>query len=450
MIFYGTIKREFYFGFLGLLILAGIFSSGVTHGQTLEFETVLEQVIAKSYDLRIAEIDMDIGGHKLVEAISEYYPSLSLRFYSEYDRDLSDVESGVASVGDNVFTGDGGVMYKDSLSLNMNYNLYDFGLRDKMVDNALRDVKIADFNVDQQLMDIRARVLTIYQKGLTLCRKMRAQSAILNCRKKIYTLVKRLCDAGNAGKFELAGKAIDLAEAVQDMDGLQLEWENTLQELSAYTGERYDAENDEFTDFREPVLSEKTPKVRDMPSIRIYDLEIEKKQAEYEANITEWLPKISLYSSYRFYGSDPSTFSESFQDIHETDYIAGIMFDLNLFRGFGDRAKGRRLRSELGRLKIEREKKIVEQESLVNMLKADLRIYKRQKEKWDDMREEISAWSKMSGRLAEQKVKDRIFFIDQEIERIERVLEIEVKNIDRIATLYRMRFLAGKGPGERD
>lgn len=431
-----------------ILAIISIFPEQTGFCKTLFFEDIISQVIAKSYDIEIAKIDKEIGKHKRMEARAQYFPTLSVRLNDEYYKDLT--VPGETVIHTDI-TG-----YKNSLSLYADYNLFDFGAREMRYRNASRDVKIAEHSIKKQLIDTKINTLFVYKKGLTLSKKIKAQTTIFKYKTKIYDLSKRLHQAGKFGRIDLAESAIMVAEAAQDLDDLQMDWENTLHELTYYTGQPYDSDRTDFFDFSEPKPVEYAIQINDMPEIKIYDIEIEKKRAEFYMMTTQWLPKFSLYSSYQFYGYDPSSFSNSFDDMKEEEYRIGLKVDLNLFNGFGDFAKARQLRAELRKLQLERGKKIAEQKQLLNTLKTTNTLYLKQLKKWQKYEADISEKSSMDERLAKQKITDQPHYLRKQIEEIEKRLKVEVKDIDRIATNYHLQFLAEggghpvrKGPGRK-
>lgn len=427
-----------------ILFIGIILFSRTGFCETLFFEDVMAQVIARSYDLEIAEIEKEIGKHKRMESMAEYFPTLSVQLNDGYYRDLTEPDAVIIRTD---ITG-----YRNYLTFSADYNLFDFGAREMRYINASRNVKIAEHSITQQHIDTKIDALFIFKKGLILSKKLKARMAVLKYQSKIYELSKRLYKAGRLGKIDVAEAAIMVAEATQELDDLKVEWEKALQELSYYTGRSYDSDRTDFVDFSEPAPPRDLLNVFEMPEVKIYDMEIKKKEAEFYMITTEWFPKLSLYSSYQFYSYDASSFTDSFSDFQDEEYRIGLKVDLNLFNGFGDFARARQIRAELRKLKVEREKTIAEQRQLLNTLEDNARLYQEQSRKWEKYETRVSEKGLMDERLAKQKIRDQLYYLNKRIEETEKLLSVDLNQINRMATLYHLQFLDEKnsGPEVRD
>lgn len=427
--------------FCMLICLANLLHGQGAHAQTLTFDEILKQAIAHSFDLKIGSLDVAIGEQRLAEARAMYLPTLSMRLASEYLYDLSKDATGTVAVGDTLISGNEST-YQDSLSLSAGYLLYDFGARSLKYQNAKRQVQVARFQAEQALVDLRDQALALYSHGLILHKQLAAWTILLAQRNEVYRLTVRLQTAGTMGKVELGKAGIAVAEAVQTIAAYRLELEGVVQDIGFLTGQTYDASDIEFTDLQAAESSEGQTDVHNLPEIKAYAVEIEKKKTEYQIARREWLPSLNLYSSYRLYGSDPSSATDSFESIREKNATVGVVLDMNLFNGFSDRAKARRLQSELRRLEVERDKKIADKKRLMNTLAEKAILYKQYTDEWHSFRSALDEQGIMTERLAGQRIIDRIGFLEQQGQQLEKSLDLQVRQVERDMNALQLHLLA--------
>jgi len=421
-------------------VLFALFALRPVDARTLDFDRVIEKVIKKSYDLKIAEVDIKINKLKLTEARAMYFPTLSVRLNNEYVRDLDKEAKGIAYVGETTLNSNDST-YQHSLSVNLNYNLFDFGARGMKYDNTKRDIKLAELALARLVTDIKVNVLSLYTKGLVLTKNIRTFKEILKLKKEIYRLTQKLYKAGAAGKINVTDAAIDLADKAKDLDSYRLELQRVLNTLMFYTGETYEVDSVQFEDFPDTKAKLTRPDVSQMPEIMAYDIEIAKKVAEYEILKRERLPKLSMYSSYRFYGKDSASFTSSFSSMRKRNVSVGVVVDLNLFQGFGDMARGQQLKTELYRLELQRDKKLAEQKKKINTLVDNARLFEHSRTRWNECLAQADNKYEMAQRLTEHKITDRISLLKQQVELLTRQLDITLKKIERVSNRIHLKFL---------
>jgi len=426
----------------GILIFFAILLCGqVAHSQVLTFDEILQQAIDHSFDLKIGNLDVEIGEQRLAEARAMYLPTLSMRLANEYLDDLSKDATGTVAVGDTVISGNAST-YQDSFSLSAGYLLYDFGARSLKYQNAERDVQVARFLADQAFVDLKDQVLSVYGRGLILHKQLAAWKILLVQRNEVYRLTERLQAAGTMGKVELGNAGILVAEAVQTLAAYQLELEGVAQDLAFLSGQTYEARGLEFADLQPALLSEAQADVRNSPEIKGYAVQIEKKKTEYQIASRAWLPSLNLYSSYRLYGNDPSSAADSFVGMKERNATVGIVMDVNLFNGFSDQAKAERLLRELRRLEVERDKKIADKERLLKTLAQKATVYRQHADDWRSFQGALAEQGVMMERLAGQQIIDRISFLEQQGKQLEKSLDLQVKQVERDMNALQLQMLA--------
>jgi len=413
------------------------------HGQAqdLSFAEILEQALVNSYDLKISGLDVEINEQRLAEARAMYFPTLSLRFTNEYLHDLSNDATGTVAVGETIISGNEST-YQHSVALSAQYLLYDFGARPLKYRNVQRNVVLAQHAAAQRLIDLKVDVLSLYGTGLQLQKKIETWSVLLIQRKKMYQYTQRLVAAGNQGKLEQGNAAIAVAEALQTCETLRLEMAEVLEKLSYYTGNSYQLADVSFKDFPGTNRPNVMADVGNLPEIKAYDMAIEQKKAEYEIALRQWLPTLTLYSTYYMYGSDPVNYARSLENLEERNATIGVMLNMNLFNGFSDQAKAARLQKELRRLQVEKAKKVAEDEQKIRTLERKNILSEQGLEDWRAYRVTLEEQGDMGERLAEQQILDRISWLQQKDAQLEKQLTLELAGIERSMSALHLQIMA--------
>jgi len=407
----------------------------------LTLPKVLQQAIARSYELKISKLEEEISEQRLLEARAMYLPTLSLRLTNEYLHDLGNQPAGTVSVGETVIAG-GGSTYQHSLSLYAGYQLYDFGARALKYENAGRAVHIARLAGRQELADLKLRVLSLYGQCLKALRNIEAWSLRLAMHSEIYHLAERLHGAGETGRVEVGEAAIAVADTLQTLQSWRLELGRLLQELAYHTGESYEPDRTVLADLQEPLPPATLPDVRNLPEVKALGVTIEQKEAEYRIALRRWLPSLNLYSSYRMYGNDQASFKDSFEAMEERNATIGLVVDWNLFNGFRDHAEAVRLERELARARLERAKRLAEKKRELAILAETSRQHAHNRESWRSFRKRLENQARLAGRLADQQIIDRISWLKLQAGQVEKRLALELADLDRRINTLHLRFLA--------
>lgn len=409
--------------------------------QELRFAEILGQALAHSYDLRIGGLEVEIGEQRLAEARAMYLPSLSLSLTNEYLHDLSNGGAGTVSVGETIISGNAST-YQHSLALSAQYLLYDFGARPLKYLNVRRGVVLAQHAAAQRLIDLKIELLALYGAGLKLHKKIGAWSALLSQRQEMYQLTQRPAEAGNKGKLEQGQAAIEVAEALQTCAALRLEMAGILEKLTYHTGKGYRLAEVRFADFPEQTGLAAMADVLKLPEIKAYDVAIEQKKAEYDIALRQWLPTLTFYSAYRMYGDDPAGLASSFENLEEKNATVGVVLHLNMFNGFSDQAKAGRLQKELAKLKVEKEKKVAEDEEKVRTLAQRNLLAEQGLDERRAYRVALAEQDGMGERLAGQRILDRLGRLRQKGEQLEKQLTLELAEVEHRVSALQLQILA--------
>lgn len=109
-------------GFITLGIIIAVQLSCL--GQDFSYKDTLNSAINNSFDLKMSETDIGISRAQLKAVRADWYPTLSMQFNTEYNKDLTDGKGTYAYAGNTMITPF--TQYRDMLYLTLSYNLKEF------------------------------------------------------------------------------------------------------------------------------------------------------------------------------------------------------------------------------------------------------------------------------------------------------------------------------------
>lgn len=433
---------------------------------TLSYKNVLDKAVTNSFDLKISNIDIDISKSTLKEAKSDYYPTLVSGFNYEYNRDLTDGQQVLTSVGTSVVSTS--TRYQDLLSLKLSYNLYDFGIRGKKVSIAKKDIAQKELICFRNTRELKLKILDLYTRALQAYNEIKLKGEILPLSKELMTMQERLYQAGSASRVDIMDEAIKIARLMDSIDKAKSEFKSALKDLSLYTMEEYDAENvklENYADYEvekniipinnkeeyKPLYKQKIeqqvlliPEIKPEKTVeyKIYKLEIEKKVEELEITKKEKLPQLGLYSNYSFYGSDKSEPFNALDDLKESSFSIGITAGLPIFDGFKNTARREKLESEIKRLELERDRKVLEIKNQYEKLQQASASYRNELENKEKILFNVRDMLADVELLTEYQIVDKKVLLNQKKALIEQQLDLEKSIVNNLATIKNLEILA--------
>jgi outer membrane protein TolC len=408
------------------------------------YQELQTKVLSHSHDLKLADIDIEISQHRVLETRASYYPVINVRYTNEWFEDFTAGTGAVDSVDGTVISSSGS-RWKNVTGASLNYNLFDFGIRSGLYANAKRDVEINRLTAKQDEVDLKLQLLELYVEGVKVQERYEVQTVIHQMRRDIFILSKRLHKAGRMDRLEMGEAAIAVAEVVQQLDDLSMQRAEVLFMLSQLSGENYDEKLTTFSPF-DVVMDVDHVDYGTLPDIQAYQLAINNKQVESRIASKSYLPRFTFYSNYNFYGSDNADWTQSVSNVRNTSFSCGITLNINLFNGFADQAKARRLQAEAERLKVERDKKMAEHENRYRTLQHHTELYGRSSAQWQQFKGVLDNQASMTERLADEQIVDRVSLLNQQLQLLTKEQQVRMQVIDHHATLLRLQIL-GQGYG---
>jgi len=420
---------------INLFFFSALFSKEIT----LDF--LFEHASKNALTLKMSRIDVAIESTRIEEAESGFYPTFNMVYNSEYTKSLDGIPYGSESVGG--ITIPNGTRYQSSLALQMSYNLYDFGATEHSVLNARLSTESKKYRQCLQETQLHQQILEKYSEALKASKEQAYKKKMLKIRKEIYFAKERLYKAGQYSKIDLGDEAIYIVSLERDVRNASLKYKQEMiriSELSYLPLSPMDTlaplSQTKFKDFTQ--IFESTARARMLKK------KIEAKRAEMSLNKSQQLPQVTMYGNYYMYASDPKDYGYALKHMRKKSWSVGVSVHFNIFNGFKDRAKTRRLALELLRLQDEyndaKHSFYYENKGRLSQLKELSILEKKDKKILEKDRKKI----KMINRLRENSKIDLISKLNSQYELLKNMLDLEKREIDRAATAISLK-IANRG-----
>ena len=329
-------------------------------------------IILKKHDIKITEENLDI-------IRSQYYPNLSIGYAGEYYHGFS----GTAK------TGVGGTYYpsisqfRDSLSLNVNHELYRFGATDLKVKIGEKEIELVKKELELQAEDISRKLLDLYTSVLRAENTIKYKQRIKAVQEDILEKKWRLYKSGQVAKIVLAKDQLALVNLEKEIAQQKITLMRAIKEIEKLANVTIDTTRSKFA-----MLEPKNIKVKtfeESAAAKYLKLQIEKKLHELELTRKDYMPAIYASGEYVMLGSDKALF-EAIDDLKRNNWDVGLNIQWNLFNGYKTNKQIDKIKYELQKLtekyrlaKIDFEAKQQEREmlqkSIDKLLKIETEIY---------------------------------------------------------------------------
>jgi len=389
------------------------------------FDSLLELIKKNSIELKIHDTEMLIQKIEIDKIKSNYLPKVYIQGYSEYNKDLSESDNEIASVGSDVITNY--TQFQNALSLKLDYLLYDFGKKNKKIENEEIKYKIKKLEKCLKYQSLAEKTLDIYKQILTYRIEINYYQELLKLKKEIYVLKQRLYKAGEISKVELADLAIEILTLENELRNKKEEYETLLFELSKHTGVRFSVEDN----FREFLISPKPINMDFTKSVkyRLSNLKIKQKEKELEIIKLNKLPTVSMYASYNLYGQDRN-YVNSLENIRQNSYKIGIAFKMDIYDGNINDYEKKKTALEIKKLKLQQQLEKREFANKIAKLRKNLEYLYSINSNNYVLKRNIEISENMQNRLNKVKKIDTVTHLQKKISLIKQKLQIDNKKIE--------------------
>lgn len=434
-----------------------------TLAEEITYKDTLNAAINNSFDLKMSQLDIGISKAQLKSVRADWYPSLSMQFNTEYNKDLTNGRGSYAYAGNTMITPY--TQFRDMLYLTISYNLFDFGVQGKKVHIAKQELAQKEINYNMQLRDLKLKILELYGKIEQNNNAINTKSEILSLYKNMFSNKERMFKAGINDKLSVMDEAVKIAKTQNEIENSKLELKNALEDLTYYTKNNYNISNlsvqsinmEEQDDKNIVSISSKNiieseinkneynlnfdPYTTD--EAKYYDLEIDKKKSELSILKRQLFPSFRFYTGYSLYGQNPHNYYSSIQDISQRSFVVGISSQYVFFDGFKNRANREKTKLEIEKLQVEKEKKLSE---LENKYQKSYKAYETYNEELNVNRQLLATVKEKLNdieRLNANKLTDQNQLLSAKADLLNQEYELEQNIINITSKLEEMKIMAG-------
>ena len=156
----------------------------------------------------------------------------------------------------------------------------------------------------------------------------------------------------------------------------------------------------------------------------------------------EMLPQFSVYANYYLYGQNPDNLFKSLGDLSNRNFAVGISSVFTPFDGFKNAAQKERIKLEIEKLKLQRDKKIAELKDQYERFNA-LASQENQRNE-EDLIALINQKIEMIQKLLDQQLENKETYLNEEATLINQKLELEKSIINRVSSIKRLNILCAE------
>jgi outer membrane protein len=415
--------------------------TGATCAEPLSLEQITQNALTRSFELKISAVDLALAKNEVKAARVDYFPVIRGNLNTEYQHSLQSQPSQVTTINNIVLPT--GTRYQNSIGLNLNHTLLDFGARHYKLASARQGVTAKTLESARLKRELQLKLLDLYTDALISYKSKKAHEALFQLAQQQYLLKRRLQEAGHLSSVPAAEEAIQMAQHLDSIQVYNDQLAQKLQSLSYYTQDHYEAPSTELTD-----LVEDTPPdairitVTKSPDAHLYDALIAQKLAEISALKRQALPTVSWYSYYSLYGFNPDSWGKSVTDLSQRTVSVGLSVNLPIFDGFKNQTAIERVQLEKQKLQLQKEEKLAQLQNQADGYQQQADGYGVELKTKAVILNKTQDKLSMLTRLTEQKVVDSTQAVQEHMSRIQKQLDVEKSIIQHVAAVKKLKILA--------
>lgn len=424
------------------------------NAEQLNFNDFLSTALNNSYKVKIAEINKNITQRGVKEARAAYFPTISAFATTERYNDLTNGGAPLTAVGNEIFLNRD--YYQDMAAIGLSYNLFDFGVRKRQLDIAKADNKQKEILLKKNTRDLKLDIVELYAQTLALYKQSQIKNDELNLRDELKEINKKLRLAGEISEIDVVDSEIKASETKSELDEIKNRFAKKLTEISFYTNKAYDIKNIELTNFPldvNNIPTEVDPFVKLSAQVnnlivensvesKVYDLEILKKQKEYEIQKKYNFPKIRFDTRYNLYGSDTNNFFDGIGDISQRSLSFRLSTSFVLFDGFKNINTVAKSKMEVEKLKVEKEEQLAELRKKYEQVQLDSKNALIQSENNEKTLALVDKNLQMLENLNANGIIEKSACIKKQLELLDKKMKLEQTQINIFVTQYKLQVLS--------
>ena len=305
------------------------------------------------------------------------------------------------------------------------------------------------------MRDIELSAVDLYAKALSEQKEIQIKTQILEIQRELCSIKARLNKAGRIDKTKEVSENIKIVEQENYLDKLKNDYLKTLEDLTYYSNREY-KEGDVLADFeieeenfvpvnnvlKAGIEQNELFNLEESPEFKIYEAEIDKKKRELAIAKKKNLPQFTFSTNYYLYGSDPSSYSHSYDNFGQRGLKFRLTTYLPIFDGFKNKSERDKLKLEIIRLEIEKEQKLADLKRNFQKIKMDADYSKRQLANNKKMLDLVDSNISMLDRLDENKLIDKESYLNEKMKLLNQKFEVQSSQIADFTAAYKMSVMS--------
>ena len=318
-----------------LPLLSILFISANVQAEPVIYEDVVHAALRESSVMDIREEDVRIAHSTYRVAAAGLFPELRIVGRLERYGDLSDGSQGLQPVGSEVVGGSQSE-WRSQLYLVGQYDLSSWYKKwyEAFSQRELRDA--ASFSCLAEGKRLVKEITELYGRLSTGKIRLRYTQQMISLTEQLVAVRVLAMEGGEASREDVIRTESELENARKEQAGILKDYKECLEQLCLYTGKSFIVNDD--VDIPVPgetnvTRDELENRISNAPEIKARKKELDALQIRNKAIARNFLPDVSFYGRYDYYGRDQDRADRSLRDVHETGYNVGLMISQPLFDG---------------------------------------------------------------------------------------------------------------------
>lgn len=306
----------------------------LSRAEMLTYRDAVKNTLNNSARIRVKIEEINISDAVYRQSVAGLYPEITAnsRFEKYENLDKRD-DQAIKTVSSEVIGGEANA-WRSSIYLWGQYYIshwykkrFEAAYYEKLKDASYYECDIETKKLLRELIDAYGAAVEGKIKISYAAETLKLLQGILNLKKNAFA-------GGQAAYEDVLKVEAEIADTERQLSSLKKEFNENLERLRSYMGMDCsdDVELELLSDGKMQITA--FPKIaEDTPEYKARMMELEALNLKEKAAANNYLPDVSVYGRYDYYGSNPDSLYSSVRDIRETAYSAGILITLPVFDG---------------------------------------------------------------------------------------------------------------------
>ena len=320
---------------ISIILFITAVSLTASEAEVITYNDVVRDTLRSSARLKVKKEDINIADASYKQIFAGLYPEITLNNRLErYENLDKSSQQGIKSVSTEV-VGSGDSAWRSQFYLSGQYDISSWYKKrfEAAYYEKLKGASEYDCEVEAKKL---LREVTDLFGALTEGRiKLKYSGDIIEKLKALHDLKKQTFAGGESTYEEVLKAEADVVSAEKELATITKESKENLERLYSYTGKRYapETETEALNPRTTQDIKETLKIIEDTPEYKARMKELEALQFKEKSARNNFLPDISLYGRYDYYGSNVNGPESAVRDVREAGYNVGLFIRLPIFDG---------------------------------------------------------------------------------------------------------------------